>query len=163
MTSPSCVTLNSENNPKTFMTQNSSPLNWQMSTELVLRCFLSRNITLLLTLTSDLFRKGCTESLSAAITKSPAAVSINSIKLLTVGTYCHSLVILLSQDSEEKDDSVRRTRNNNETEHFQHTEGKKHGFMMCTANKNKRGKRRQTQKTTTSTDMYQLSTELRCI
>lgn len=106
--------------------------NWQTSTdretdlhsEPVLLCCLRRNITLLLTLTSDLFTKSCIGNLSTAITKSPAAVSINSIKPLTLRTYFHSLVILLSWDSEEQDDSVRGRRNNNETEHLGHTEGK---------------------------------------
>lgn len=122
------MTLNWETNSKNFhdteQTDTHPLIGRPTFTQSLCCCCLRRNITLLLTLTSDLFTKSCMENLSTAITKSPAAVSINSIKPLTLRTYFHSLVILLSWDSEEQDDSVRGRRNNNETEHLGHTEGK---------------------------------------
>lgn len=122
------MTLNWETNSKNFhdteQTDKHPLIGRPTFTQSLCCCCLRRNITLLLTLTSDLFTKSCIGNLSTAITKSPAAVSINSIKPLTLRTYFHSLVILLSWDSEEQDDSVRGRRNNNETEHLGHTEGK---------------------------------------
>lgn len=122
------MTLNWETNSKNFhdteQTDTHPLIGRPTFTQSLCCCCLRRNITLLLTLTSDLFTKSCIGNLSTAITKSPAAVSINSIKPLTLRTYFHSLVILLSWDSEEQDDSVRGRRNNNETEHLGHTEGK---------------------------------------